>query len=293
MSQEKWFKVECRLPQPLPQLDELVWQWVADYDCLGAEIRDDNTAIVLFFAQEENAMAVAECFPFWLKEVGNVVAENINILEFAKINWNEAWKQYFLPTRVGKCFVVLPPWESPTAEDLSEGRLCIYIEPGMAFGTGTHATTQLCLRLLETIEVVRCTVLDIGTGSGILAIAARKRGARWCLGIDHDADIIENAAKNLKLNGFSQDDVAIIVCRLQDLRISTPFDLVLCNMLYHEADPLFPLIRSYLRPGGLLCLSGYLCSEEAHVKRKLAKFGFHPVRNDKEEEWAAALFIRS
>lgn len=293
MSQSKWFKVECQLPQPLPELDELVWQWVADYDCLGTEIREDNTAIVLFFALEQSAMAVAKCLPVWLRDLGNVVAENIKIIEVTKTNWNEAWKQYFLPTRVGKCFVVLPPWEAPTAQDLSEGRLCLYIEPGMAFGTGTHATTQLCLRLLETIDLTDSTVLDIGTGSGILAIAARKRGARWCIGIDHDPDIRENAAKNLQLNGISQEDVAIIVGRPHDLKISSPFDVVLCNMLYHEAEPLFPLIKNYLRQDGLLCLSGFLSGEEQRVKHELAKLGFRPVQNDTEEEWAAALFIRS
>jgi ribosomal protein L11 methyltransferase len=291
MRQSTWFKVECTLRNPQSDIDEVLWEWVSDYECLGIEASLDNTRITLFFPTEAHAQTVASQLNEWLRSVGCSDAVSFVVEQVQKANWNEEWKKHFRPTPVGESFVILPPWENADSFK-SVGRVPIVIEPGMAFGTGTHATTQLCLRLLESLECQNRSVLDVGTGSGILAIAASLRGAAWCLGIDIDPDIIENAAKNIELNSIPTSKVSIVVGQLDTLTRDPRFDIILCNMLHHEAEPILDNMINLITENGYFCLSGYLQTEAPRVEADVLSKGLIILQRDSIDEWAALLARR-
>jgi ribosomal protein L11 methyltransferase len=173
--------------------------------------------------------------------------------------------------------IVAPPWDAP---------LVITIQPSMGFGTGHHATTRLCLAALQAIDVSQRTVLDVGTGSGVLAIAASRLGAPEVSGIDDDADAIQAAWENLALNPGAS--VTLLVGDLRTTVVS-PADVVFANLtgglLLATADRL----RALTEPGGRLILSGFLTHEEADVT---AAFGY-PVEHRSEEEGWVCVTLRS
>ncbi len=180
-------------------------------------------------------------------------------------------------------FVVAPPWDVPK----DESGITIVIQPSMGFGTGHHATTRLCLAALQQIGVSGKTVLDVGTGSGVLAIAARMLGATEVLGIDDDADAIASARENVALNAGVR--VELHVAKLEQI-VLTPFDVVLANLtgglLMHAAEALGNLVA----PAGRLVLSGFMQTEEVGV---LAAFrDFRVVDRMQEDEWMCATLQR-
>jgi ribosomal protein L11 methyltransferase len=200
--------------------------------------------------------------------------------------WAEAWRAHFRPLAVGRRLCVSPPWERPESA-LAAGREVVWIEPGRAFGTGGHATTRGCLELLErVIERGRVTrVLDIGTGSGILAIAALRLGVPEALGIDPDPDATSAAMENAVRNGVT----ARLRVETTDLASwsGRPVDLVLANLLAaahvtHAAD----LARA-VEPGGWAVLGGLLVHEVPVVTGALAPYGLWLEEVAELEGWAA------
>jgi ribosomal protein L11 methyltransferase len=182
--------------------------------------------------------------------------------------WGEAWKEYFKPLRVSPHLVVKPPWEHyrPKEKDL-----VIEIDPGMAFGTGSHPTTRMCLQVLE--EVMRNgrpahSVLDVGTGSGILAIAARKMGARHIVAVDIDPVAIQGARENAALNKVS----AGIHFRTGSLEgIRATFDLVLANLLPQELLGLIPALARRVSARGAVIVSGFLGRQKKEIAKAMEK----------------------
>lgn len=200
-------------------------------------------------------------------------------------NWHEGWRQYFRPVRVTDRILIAPPWASGSAMD-NHG-VQIIIEPGMAFGTGTHETTQMCLRLIERLMPPQARVLDAGTGSGILGIAAVKLGASQVIGFDLDADAAGNLRENLALNHVPKAAFYAVVGPLEAIAQRPPFDVVICNMLSREFLPLLPRLEQYLAPGGLLLLSGYLDSEADEVEEAVASAHMRIFARDGAGEWRA------
>ncbi len=275
---------------PQRDLDETLWEILADVNCLGLETAENETIFRLTFPAESDTEHITRTLLQWLNERGFSIPTAIHKSIITKKNWNEMWKQFFVPVKVGSKFVILPPWEKQTAAFHPE-RIVIFIEPGMAFGTGTHATTQLCLTLMEKIPMEGKRVLDLGTGSGILAIAAALCGASWCLGVDIDPDIIENAAENLRLNNIPRGTVEILVGRADTLRPSN-FDVILCNMLLDNFRGLIPLLPHFSHSGTLLALSGFLAAESQTAKTLVESAGFIVSHYENEAEWAALLASR-
>src|SRR5690606_18302013 len=139
-------------------------------------------------------------------------------VESPRENWHDAWRQYFRPVEISSRTVIVPSWEEHLAKAYEElGKLVLRIEPGMAFGTGTHATTQLCVRIAERLVRPGDTVLAAGTGSAFLAIAAAKLGVKHVLGFDLDPDVIDNAADNPRLNNVAEGLVDIQIVPLEEL----------------------------------------------------------------------------
>jgi len=200
-------------------------------------------------------------------------------------DWSEAWKVHYHPINIGQKLVIVPAWlESPAPE-----RIPVRIDPGMAFGTGTHPTTQLCLEMTE--EYYSQQVIDIGCGSGILAIAALKLGAKHALGVDIDVEAIDAARQNAELNGVARD-LELGVGSLAEVRAGgyslRRAGLVLANIL---APVLVRLLDEglgeLLLPGGRLVLSGILEEQSATVEEALQRNGLRLARKSQVGDWVA------
>ena len=198
-------------------------------------------------------------------------------------NWMEAWKQHYTPLRIGRRLLILPAWMPDEIGD----RVTIRIDPGMAFGTGVHPTTQLSLQLLERHVKPGHTVIDVGCGSAILAIAAAKLGAACVVAVDVDAQALDNARQNAQLNDV---DIKIGVGSVGQL-LAEEFglrqaDLVLANIL---APVLVRLLAEGLAQlmteGGVLILSGILMEQEGEMRRALDQAGLRIIEEGKIEDW--------
>lgn len=196
--------------------------------------------------------------------------------------WKDRWKEYFKPSAVSESIVVKQTWEE---YDNPGDKLVIEIDPGMAFGTGTHATTSMCIRMLEKYmkKGGAETVLDVGCGSGILSIAAAKLGARDVLGIDIDETAVEVAEENIALNGVSD----IVSAGAGDLTKGVDYraDIVVANLMADLVMMLSKDAAKHMNKDGYFISSGILVEKEETVKEKLEGDGFKIVETVEEDEW--------
>jgi ribosomal protein L11 methyltransferase len=200
--------------------------------------------------------------------------------------WASAWQQSFPPRAVGRRLWVKPPWEA--AE--SPGRVTVVIEPGRAFGTGHHGSTEGCLALLDEsiLDTGPDRVLDIGTGTGILAVAAIKLGAGHVVAVDVDPDAVAAARVNAARNGCA-DRIDLVMAGPESLREVRPFPLVVANLLAHTHLALAPHYRRLTAPGGTLILGGILEHEDHDVIAALEAEGFAPLGRLVVEGWSSLL----
>ncbi len=209
-------------------------------------------------------------------------------------NWMEAWKEHYHPIPIGKQLIIVPVWlKSP-----DEQRIPIRIDPGMAFGTGTHPTTQLCLELVEECSAEKPdTVIDVGCGSGILSIAALKLGARFALGVDIDAASVKASRENAEVNGIAVRQFAIGLGSVDEV-LEGIFQireapLVLANILAPVILRLFEAgLAKLVSPGGSLVLSGILAEQAKAVEKAAKAKGFALVETHRMGDWVALLFRR-
>ncbi|WP_374018616.1 50S ribosomal protein L11 methyltransferase [Paenibacillus thiaminolyticus] len=210
-------------------------------------------------------------------------------------DWADAWKQYFKPTRITSKLTIKPSWESytPTAEEQ-----VIELDPGMAFGTGTHPTTSLCLQALESVIQGGEDIIDVGTGSGILAIGACKLGARHVLAIDLDPVAVKSARENVAMNGL-HDDITVregdLLYMLKAsgtdeapaLGVTLPVQIVVANILAEVILLFVEDVFAALQPGGIYIASGIYKNKEEAVERELIRYGFLIDAKHREEDWVA------
>jgi len=192
------------------------------------------------------------------------------------MDWNEEWKKSFIPFEAGKRFIILPPWESTESN-----RIPIIIDPGMAFGTGHHETTRSCLALLERVSFADGGFLDIGTGTGILAIGAAKLGFDPVMAVDTDPRAIESAAKNIALNRVSR--INIREGSIQS--VDGSFNVITANLVSFTLIQIAPDIASRLSVGGQAILSGILHEQEDEVIQAMVKEGLSLTGIIKGEKW--------
>ena len=197
--------------------------------------------------------------------------------------WAEAWKKNFKPLEVTPWMVVKPPWENWPKK---EGQIVIEIDPGMAFGTGTHPSTQMCLRALEELILSsphQPSILDVGTGSGILAIAARKMGAKPVLAIDIDPVAIACARRNAQANHID-GGIDLRVGSLRGLRRA--FDIVVANLLPQELLLLAPYLSKRTSSQGSLIVSGLLRGQKKEMAAAFSDYGLEILRSRESKGWA-------
>ena len=205
----------------------------------------------------------------------------ITCADAAAEDWSETWKQYYKPFRAGKHLVIRPSWET---WDAQEGDLVIEMDPGMAFGTGTHETTALCVEMIEKYYRGG-SFLDVGTGSGILAICAAKLGAEDITAVDIDPDAVQVAIENVKRNGLE----GVIDVREGNLidGLDRCFDFAAANILAPIICVLAAPLFSHLPPHGLFICSGILAEQEEDVRKALAAAGFDILEAKRKKDWVA------
>ena len=194
-------------------------------------------------------------------------------------DWANAWKEFYKPFRVGRRLVVTPPWEHP---ELAPDDIPLVIDPGMAFGTGSHPTTQLCLVALEDYVRPGARVADIGTGSGILAIAAAKMGASHVAANDNDPLAVRIARENAAANG--------VPVEITDALPTGQYDAVVANILADVIIGMAEELQILLAPGGVLLASGIIDTREADVRLALEGIGLNHLETRRQTEWVALVF---
>ncbi len=207
--------------------------------------------------------------------------------EVRETEWAEAWKQYFHTSRIGDRFVIKPSWEEYTAQ---KDDIVIELDPGMAFGTGTHGTTILCLECLEGMVKPGMTVFDIGAGSGILSIAAAKMGAKTVKAVEYDTMAAETALHNVAVNGV-QKIVAVSRGNLMD-DVQGKADIIVANLVADLIIRMAPAVLEHLNDEGCLVASGIIKDRLADVTAVLAIEGLCIRKIEEAGEWAALVACR-
>ena len=207
--------------------------------------------------------------------------------EVREAEWADAWKQYFHTSRIGERFVIKPSWEDYAPQP---GDIVMDLDPGMAFGTGTHGTTILCLESLEGIVKPGMTVFDIGAGSGILSIAAAKMGAVSVKAVEYDAMAAETARRNIATNGVA-DIVEVSRGNLMN-GLDGQADIIVANLIADLIVQMAPAVPARLKPGGCLVASGIIKDRLADVTDALARQGLVLNKVEEAGEWAALVACR-
>ena len=195
--------------------------------------------------------------------------------QLADEDWSLSWKQHWQPDPVGEMLLILPAWLAVPEEHAQ--RLILKMDPGSAFGTGSHPTTRLCLEALEQQPPADLRVADLGCGSGVLGLASLALGARQVLSVDTDSLAVSATTDNAALNGLSMDELCVrqgSVEVLENLLEAQPADLLLCNILAPVIEALAPRFRAVLRPGGRGLLSGLLVDQAPRLTHVLEGLGW-------------------
>lgn len=298
---EAWVEISCSVPS---ELADIVAGYLTNLSGNGvcvenlsvdafshSEIPESNTVHIksYFPTTEDGAERLKEIESF-LEELAQrqpgLVLPRPELSSVSTEDWSTSWKVNFKPLRIGRRLLIVPSWEEPQPQP---NDIVLRLDPGMAFGTGGHETTRLCLELLEqimdTMPILRSpAVLDLGTGSGILAMAAVQLGAGRVCAVDIDPLALEVARENLAINGLT-DQVECSTTPLESLEGC--FDVILANILAEELVRLAPYLSKRLSPGGSLVLSGILAEKEGLVRSGFSSQPLEYLATLIEGEWVA------
>lgn len=258
----------------------LTWDF-ADINVL--EHKGKFAVVKAYFAEEDN---IEEILGYVneklveLKEMGIDLGEaKVEHEKMYEEDWANTWKQYYKPSKVGEKIVVKPIWEE---YEQKEGELVVNLDPGMAFGTGTHETTRMCIQALEKYVKEESTVFDVGCGSGILAIAAAKLGAKLAVGVDLDPIAVESSIENVGYNNLN--NIEILHGNLVEV-IDGKADIVVANILAEIICILTDDVKRVMKDGGVFITSGIIHDRVDMVCEKLEATGFEVIEKNRDGEW--------
>ncbi|MCI9428657.1 MAG: 50S ribosomal protein L11 methyltransferase [Lachnospiraceae bacterium] len=246
---------------------------------LGEEETDINTVLRKVKEELNN-----------LREYMDIGTGSVTVDETEDIDWINNWKQYFHQFTV-EDLLVIPSWEEVKEED--QGKKILHIDPGTAFGTGMHETTQLCIKQLKKYVTPGTKLLDVGTGSGILAIVALMYGAKEAEGTDLDPCTVDAVRENMASNGIGEDKFRLTIGniitdrKVQDQMGHDRFDIVTANILADVLVPLTPVIVPHLKSGGLYITSGIIDDKEETVTEAVRAAGLEVVEVTCQGEWVS------
>lgn len=261
-------------------------------DILPETALDDGVAYLSFYLEEsEDKEAVLEKVRKELdkmREFMDLGPCTIEESQTEDVDWVNNWKQYFHQFYVDD-ILIIPSWEDVKPED--EGKMIIHIDPGTAFGTGMHETTQLCIRQIKKYVTDTTRILDVGCGSGILGMLALKFGADYSVGTDLDPCAIDATHENMKENGVSKDRYEVMIGNIiddkeiQDRVGYEKYDIVAANILADVLVALTPVIVNQLKPGGIYITSGIIDDKEEVVKQAVNDAGLELLDVTYQGEW--------
>lgn len=263
-------------------LEAETWE-IANIDLIDEELlKKDRTKgyIHIYIAPEENPQ---EAVAFLSERFAAAdIPHKIDLSTCKNEDWENNWKAYFKPMAVGKRLLIQPLWIDEINNP--ENRAVLSIEPGLAFGTGGHHTTRLCLETLERYLTQGCSVLDTGCGSGILAIAALLLGAGTAVGVDIDELAVKTAIENGKLNGFTEPQYRVLQGNLAD-RVTGQFDVIVANIVADIIMLFAKDVGKFLKEDGVFITSGIIDTREDEVKAALLENGFTILERNEQNGW--------
>jgi len=247
----------------------------------------DTVKVSLFVPEGKSFIKYKEYLETRISELQ--INAKISFEDMNEDDWAESWKQYYKPIPLGKVTIV-PAWEEYQAKD---GEVVVKMDPGMAFGTGTHETTRLVMKIMQDEIIGGERVLDVGTGSGILSICASKLGAKSCNAYDIDPVAVKVAKENAKNDGC--DNITVGVSDLlADVDISQgKYDFCVANIVADIIIRMMPRISDYLRDGAPLILSGIIAPRADDVRESVRENGFTIIREEQENDWLAIMVRKS
>ena len=263
-------------------LEASAWE-IAHIDLIDEDLINKdrkNSIIHIYIAETDNAVEALE----FLKE--RLTAEKIPFeagsVGVDDADWNENWKKYFHPIEIGEKLAVVPSWEKYENKD---ARTVLNIDPGAAFGTGTHATTSLCLELLQTCANAETEMLDIGCGSGILALASVLLGCSSAFGVDIDTQSVKTAKENAVINNIG-DKVKFEVGDLTEV-VQGKYGIICANIVADVIIRLLPDAKNFMTDNGVLIVSGIIDIRKDDVLKAVAENGFKITGERYKDNWCA------
>jgi ribosomal protein L11 methyltransferase len=268
------------------KIQEALIHRLLELGCLGVFEQDDS--FIAYFPDSLDINTITN--ELRLMQTILKKAEPARVLTFdhallPEQDWNESWKKGFVPIEVGKQFTILPPWEKPTVN-----RINLIIDPGMAFGTGHHETTRSCLLLMEKNSDLSAkkSFLDIGTGTGVLAIAASKIGFQRIIGVDTDPLAVEAARKNIEFNKVYNVEI-----REGDItRVQGRFDLITANLFSTLLVQSASAISYHLNTHGIAILAGMMIGQQDEVIAEMEREGLSLAEQTSHGKWVTTAFTR-
>ncbi len=274
----KWNKFRL---QTTTQAEDVVSSILTDIGIEGVEIEDKVPLKEAVLEKVRNELDE-------MREFMDLGPCTIEESQTEDVDWVNNWKQYFHQFYVDD-ILIIPSWEDVKPED--EGKMIIHIDPGTAFGTGMHETTQLCIRQIKKYVTDTTRILDVGCGSGILGMLALKFGADYSVGTDLDPCAIDATHENMKENGVSKDRYEVMIGNIiddkeiQDRVGYEKYDIVAANILADVLVTLTPVIVNQLKPGGIYITSGIIDDKEEVVKQAVSDAGLELLDVTYQGEW--------
>lgn len=264
-------------------------------DILPCIPEDDGSAYLTFYLEKEGACGILSGIRARLEEMRSYIDVGectIEESETEDVDWVNNWKQYFHQFYIDD-ILILPSWEKVREED--SAKLIVRIDPGTAFGTGMHETTQLCIRALKSYVKEGMEVLDVGCGSGILGMLALKFGAKHCVGTDLDPCAITATHENMQANGVEKECYEVMVGNIIDDKSVQEkvgyekYDIVAANILADVLAPLTPVVIHQMKPGAVYITSGIIEGKEEIVVKAVKEAGLEVLEVNRQGEWASVV----